>query len=70
MLNLSQTQTQNEERKKMLKVSCDDGSTNVKLAWLEDGEVRTSLSGNSFKEGWNPGLFNAGKVNRPGNPGD
>ncbi|EHS4413469.1 plasmid stabilization protein, partial [Escherichia coli] len=46
----------------MLKVSCDDGSTNVKLAWLEDGEVRTSLSGNSFKEGWNPGLFNAGKV--------
>ena len=32
----------------MLKVSCDDGSTNVKLAWLEDGEVRTSLSGNSF----------------------
>ena len=40
----------------MLKVSCDDGSTNVKLAWLEDGEVRTSLSGNSFKEGWNPGL--------------
>ncbi|EFY1133366.1 hypothetical protein DYQ60_22000, partial [Shigella flexneri] len=42
----------------MLKVSCDDGSTNVKLAWLEDGEVRTSLSGNSFKEGWNPGLFN------------
>ncbi|EEX3112038.1 stbA family protein, partial [Escherichia coli] len=24
----------------MLKVSCDDGSTNVKLAWLEDGEVR------------------------------
>ncbi len=34
----------------MLKVSCDDGSTNVKLAWLEDGEVRTSLSGNSFKE--------------------
>ncbi|EGZ1776004.1 stbA family protein, partial [Escherichia coli] len=26
----------------MLKVSCDDGSTNVKLAWLEDGEVRTS----------------------------
>ncbi|EET8394234.1 stbA family protein, partial [Escherichia coli] len=20
----------------MLKVSCDDGSTNVKLAWLED----------------------------------
>ena len=27
----------------MLKVSCDDGSTNVKLAWLEDGEVRTSL---------------------------
>ncbi|HFR8937272.1 TPA: plasmid segregation protein ParM domain-containing protein, partial [Shigella flexneri 2a] len=46
----------------MLKVSCDDGSTNVKLAWFEDGEVRTSLSGNSFKEGWNPGLFNAGKV--------
>ncbi|EFI7032411.1 stbA family protein, partial [Escherichia coli] len=27
----------------MLKVSCDDGSTNVKLAWLEDGKVRTSL---------------------------
>lgn len=46
----------------MLKVSCDDGSTNVKLAWLEDGKIQTWLSGNSFKEGWNPAILGAGKV--------
>lgn len=46
----------------MLKVSCDDGSTNVKLAWLEDGKIQTCLSGNSFKEGWNPAILGAGKV--------
>ncbi|MCZ8858644.1 plasmid segregation protein ParM [Escherichia albertii] len=37
-------------------------SDEIEQKMLEDGEVRTSLSGNSFKEGWNPRLFNAGKV--------
>lgn len=46
----------------MLTVSCDDGSTNVKLAWLKDGEVKTSISGNSFKEGWNADILGTGKV--------
>lgn len=35
-----------------MKVYCDDGSTTVKLAWHENGKLRTSLSSNSFKNGW------------------
>lgn len=46
----------------MLSVSCDDGSTNVKLAWLEDGIIKTSLSGNSFKEGWSPSFIGSSNV--------
>lgn len=35
-----------------MKIFCDDGSTNVKLAWYENGNVTTSLSTNSFRKGW------------------
>lgn len=46
----------------MLNVSCDDGSTYVKLAWLEQGEIKTHLSGNSFKDGWSPAILGKRKV--------
>ena len=46
----------------MLNVSCDDGSTYVKLAWLEQGEIKTHLSGNSFKDGWSPAILGMRKV--------
>lgn len=36
----------------MMNVYCDDGSTNVKLAWFEDGEMKTVVSPNSFRHGW------------------
>lgn len=35
-----------------MKVYCDDGSTTVKVAWHENGKLRTSMSPNSFKNGW------------------
>lgn len=35
-----------------MKIFCDDGSTNVKLAWFEKGNITTSLSTNSFRKGW------------------
>ncbi|MEY0256322.1 plasmid segregation protein ParM domain-containing protein, partial [Morganella morganii] len=34
-----------------MKIFCDDGSTNVKLAWFEKGNINTSLSTNSFRKG-------------------
>ncbi|AHG20654.1 plasmid stabilization protein [Chania multitudinisentens RB-25] len=46
----------------MLNISCDDGSTFVKLAWMEQGEIMTHLSGNSFKEGWSPAILGAVRV--------
>ncbi len=27
-----------------MKIFIDDGSTNIKLAWLEDGDVKTLIS--------------------------
>jgi plasmid segregation protein ParM len=36
----------------MRKIGCDDGSTNVKLAWYEGDQVCVSVSPNSFKAGW------------------
>lgn len=33
-------------------ICCDDGSTNVKLAWYVAGDLRTTLSPNSFRQGW------------------
>lgn len=29
-----------------MKIFIDDGSTNIKLAWLEDGDVKTLISPN------------------------
>ncbi len=34
-----------------MKIFIDDGSTNIKLARLEDGDVKTLISPNSFKPG-------------------
>lgn len=36
----------------MIKIFCDDGSTNVKLAWFENDILKTSVSPNSFRHGW------------------
>ncbi|MFA3777090.1 plasmid segregation protein ParM domain-containing protein [Yersinia sp. 1652 StPb PI] len=46
----------------MFNVSCDDGSTYVKPAWLEQDEIKTHLSGNSFKDGWSPAILGMRKV--------
>lgn len=35
-----------------IKVAIDDGSTNVKISWLEDGVLKTIISPNSFRKGW------------------
>ncbi|ECL7345102.1 plasmid segregation protein ParM domain-containing protein [Salmonella enterica subsp. enterica serovar Winslow] len=36
----------------MIHIFCDDGSTNVKLAWFEKDVLKTSVSPNSFRHGW------------------
>lgn len=46
----------------MINVSCDDGSTNVKLAWWDGDVLKTHLSGNSFKEGWSPAVLGVKEV--------
>ncbi|ECG0942857.1 StbA family protein, partial [Salmonella enterica subsp. salamae] len=33
----------------MINIFCDDGSTNVKLAWFENDILKTSVSPNSFR---------------------
>lgn len=40
-----------------MKVYIDDGSTNVKLAWFEGGQLVTHLSPNSFRTGWSVDAF-------------
>ncbi|HAY3918084.1 TPA: plasmid segregation protein parM, partial [Escherichia coli] len=35
-----------------MNVYCDDGSTTIKLAWNDNGEICKSLSQNSFRHGW------------------
>ncbi|EHJ7581425.1 StbA family protein, partial [Salmonella enterica] len=35
-----------------MNIFCDDGSTNVKLAWFENDILKTSVSPNSFRHGW------------------
>lgn len=35
-----------------MNIYCDDGSTNVKLVWFEDGELKTFISPNAFRPGW------------------
>lgn len=37
---------------KMINIFCDDGSTNVKLAWFENDILKTYVSPNSFRHGW------------------
>lgn len=47
-----------------MKLYCDDGSTNVKLAWFDKQELQTKLSTNSFKKGWKiEGLGGKGTFN-------
>ncbi|HDL7635053.1 TPA: StbA family protein [Yersinia enterocolitica] len=36
----------------MKHICCDDGSTNVKLAWFDNDNLNTFLSPNSFRPGW------------------
>ncbi len=35
-----------------MKICIDDGSTNIKLAWTENGEHRNTIGPNSFKSEW------------------
>ena len=35
-----------------MNIYCDDGSTNVKLAWFGGDELQTRVSANSFRHGW------------------
>ncbi|HCA8698031.1 TPA: StbA family protein, partial [Klebsiella pneumoniae] len=35
-----------------MNIYCDDGSTNVKLAWFEGDELQTRVAANSFRHGW------------------
>lgn len=35
-----------------LKIAVDDGSTNVKVSWIEDGKLKTIISPNSFRKDW------------------
>lgn len=35
-----------------MNIFCDDGSTNVKLAWYEGKAMKTAISVNSFRSGW------------------
>ena len=47
-----------------MKLYCDDGSTNVKLAWFNKQALQTKLSTNSFKKGWKiEGLGGKGTFN-------
>lgn len=41
----------------MMRIYVDDGSTNIKLAWKDNGEVKTFISPNSFKPEWSLNLF-------------
>lgn len=36
----------------MMKFAIDDGSTNVKISWIENGVVRSVTSPNSFRKDW------------------
>ncbi|WP_298439597.1 plasmid segregation protein ParM domain-containing protein [uncultured Ferrimonas sp.] len=36
----------------VLKIAIDDGSTNVKVCWLNDGEINRLTSPNSFRKDW------------------
>ena len=47
----------------MVNIYCDDGSTNVKLAWFEGDALRTCISANSFRHGWKVAEFSAATFN-------
>lgn len=47
----------------MISIYCDDGSTNVKLAWFVGDVLQTSLSANSFRHGWKVADFGASAFN-------
>ena len=47
----------------MMNIYCDDGSTNVKLAWFAEGTLNTSISANSFRHGWKVADFGANAFN-------
>lgn len=42
-----------------MRIFVDDGSTNIKLAWIENGEIKTLISANSFKNEWSLVLDNS-----------
>lgn len=46
----------------MKRISCDDGSTNIKLAWLEGQSLKTTVSPNSFRAGWKVDGMGIGKA--------
>lgn len=46
----------------MKHISCDDGSTSVKLAWFDGAELQTLVSPNSFRAGWKVEAMGAGKA--------
>ncbi|VXD05716.1 Plasmid segregation protein ParM [Enterobacterales bacterium 8AC] len=44
-----------------MRISIDDGSTNIKMLWEQDGQTYTHISPNSFKRGWSA-MLGSGKV--------
>lgn len=46
-----------------MNIYCDDGSTNVKLAWFEGNVLQTRVSANSFRHGWKVAEFSAATFN-------
>lgn len=45
-----------------MRIFVDDGSTNIKLAWMEEGAVKTLISPNSFKPEWSMTLLTDSSV--------
>ncbi len=46
----------------MLTVSIDDGSTNTKVSWLQDGELKSITVPVSFRKGWKSAALLSGKT--------
>ncbi len=44
-----------------MRIFIDDGSTNIKMLWEQDGETFTHISPNSFKRGWSA-TFGSGSL--------
>lgn len=43
-------------------ICIDDGSTNIKMAWFEDGQIKTSITPTSFKREWSMSFREDDKV--------